>query len=405
MMRFFAFWCLAVTAWAGIPLDEYQARRKRLITEVGNKAVLLAGATEADHGEIRAGFLQEPNFLYLTGWREPGATILLAPDEEILFLPKRSTIRERYTGPKLGPDDQKAPQQTGFAKVMDETEIRAQLKRFTGKIHTITRGEPFARLQRAVGDREWVDISREIARLRMVKSPAEVDLIRKSVEHTIAGHRAAWTRIGAGMYEYQAANIITSTYFDAGCERNAYLPIVGSGPNSVILHYGANRRRMDAGEVVVMDVGAECSDYAADITRTVPVTGKFTARQREIYEAVLEAQNAAIAAAKPGMKLLGTDQDSLNGIAKAQVAKHGLEQYYLHALGHHVGLEVHDPADPDLTLKPGMVFTVEPGIYIADEKIGVRIEDVILITETGAEVLSSSLPRDPKDVETALRKK
>lgn len=404
MMRLFAFFLLFCALLpAAIPLSEYQQRRANLRKELEGKTILLAGATENERGDLRSGFLQEPNFLYLSGWREPGAFLLLAAGEDdILFLPKRSEVRERYTGRKLAAGDADAVELTGFAKVMDESELPAQLKRFTSKVHTITRGEPFERLRTLLGAREWVDISREIARLRMVKSATEIALIRQSTQHSIAAHKAAFSRIQPGLFEYQLAAAMGALYLDRGCERNAYPPIIASGPNSVVLHYWANRRRMDSGEVVVMDVGAECADYAADLTRTIPVTGRFTPRQREIYQIVLDAQQAAIAAAKPGMKLLGLGPDSLNGVARAHVAKFNLEKYYLHAIGHHVGLEVHDPVDPDLTLQPGMIVTIEPGLYIAEENIGIRIEDMILITEKGAEVLSASLPRTLKDIERAV---
>jgi len=404
MMRHFAFFLLVCRLLpAAVPLSEYQQRRVNLRQELEGKTVLLAGATENERGDLRSGFLQEPNFLYLSGWREPGAFLLLAAgEEEILFLPKRNEIRERYTGRKLAAGDENAPKLTGFAKVMDESELPAQLKRFTSKVHTLTRGEPFERLQTALGAREWVDISREIARLRMVKSPTEIALVRESTLRSIAAHKAAFNRIQPGLFEYQLSAAMSALYLDRGCERNAYPPIIASGPNSVILHYWANRRRMDSGEVVVMDVGAECADYAADITRTIPVTGHFSPRQREIYRIVLGAQQAAIAAAKPGMKLLGLGPDSLNGVARAHIARFNLEKYYLHAIGHHVGLEVHDPVDPDLTLQPGMIVTVEPGLYIAEENIGIRIEDMILITEKGAEVLSATLPRNLKDIERAV---
>jgi Xaa-Pro aminopeptidase len=255
-------------------------------------------------------------------------------------------------------------------------------------------------------------VERAIARLRMVKSGAELARIQRSVDATIAAHQAAWRRVKPGLYEYQVATTMGAAFLEMGCERHAYMPIVASGPMSISLHYSANKRRMNAGELLLMDVGAECSDYAADITRTVPVDGRFTARQREIYNIVLGAQKAAIAAAKPGMKLLGLGEDSLNGIARKYVDSHGkdrhgesLGKYYLHSLGHHVGLEVHDATDPELTLQPGMVITIEPGIYIAEESIGIRIEDMVLITADGARVLSAALPREAGEIEKRMRAK
>jgi Xaa-Pro aminopeptidase len=224
-------------------------------------------------------------------------------------------------------------------------------------------------------------------------------------------HRAAWRRIAPGLFEYQIAHVMTSAWAERGCERPAYAPIVGSGPNSVVLHYAQNRRRMDAGEVLLMDVAAECAGYASDITRTVPVSGKFTRRQREIYEIVLGAQKAAIAAAKPGMTIGKATPNSLYKIALDYINAHGkdrhgepLGKYFTHGLGHHVGLSVHDANDPTLPLAEGMVITIEPGIYIPEENIGIRIEDVVLITKNGAAVLSASLPRELAEIEKSVAK-
>jgi Xaa-Pro aminopeptidase len=200
---------------------------------------------------------------------------------------------------------------------------------------------------------------------------------------------------------------MTNLYFENGCGRHAYAPIVGSGANAAVLHYNRNTRRMDAGELLLMDVGPECGMYATDITRTIPVDGKFTPRQRELYDIVLGAQKAVIAAVKPGALLgNGYDQRGLYKVALDYLNSHGkdkhgekLGKYFTHGLGHHVGLDVHDPTVPTLVLQPGMVFTIEPGLYIPEEGIGIRIEDVILVTEDGARVLSASLPREADEIE------
>ncbi len=395
---------------------EYRARRDALRKALPAAVILLAGAEEAEKGGLRGGFFQEANFLYLTGWREPNAWTILAPDKDILLLPARSDVRERYTGRKLGPADANAPAETGFAEVADASDLDEKLKLLAGAnapVYAIAKSAAAERIANALGlGRSVEDLAKPLARLRMVKSPEEIARLRASTDATVEAHKAAWARAAAGLYEYQIASAMGSVYFERGCERHAYTPIVASGPNSIVLHYAKNRRRMDGGDLLLMDVGAECADYAADITRTIPVTGKFSKRQREIYEVVLGAQNAAIAAAKPGMKLLGDSENSLNRIARDWVNTHGkdskgepLGKYYLHSLGHHVGLDVHDPVDPaEDELKPGMVITIEPGVYIADENIGVRIEDMILITEAGHEVLSRDLPREPGAIEAAMRR-
>jgi Xaa-Pro aminopeptidase len=248
-----------------------------------------------------------------------------------------------------------------------------------------------------------------IARLRMVKSPAEIELIQHSSDVTVAAHRKAWSIMKSGLYEYQIAAAMSNYYFEAGCERSAYAPIVGSGPNSVILHYMTNRRRVDSGEVVLMDVGAECSGYATDVTRTVPANGKFSKRQREIYDVVLGAQKAAIAAIKPGVRMRG-ESNGLYEIAMQYINTHGkdlhgdpLGKYFTHGLGHHVGLDVHDPQE-DIPLRAGMVITIEPGIYIPEENLGVRIEDTLLVTEEGSRNLSGALPREASEIEKLVGK-
>ena len=198
-------------------------------------------------------------------------------------------------------------------------------------------------------------------------------------------------------------------FAENGCERSAYTSIIGSGPNSVFLHYSRNRRRMDSGEVVLMDAAAECSGYASDITRTIPVGRPFSPRQKEIYEIVLGAQKAAITAVKPGMTIGKTTPNSIYKVAFDYINTHGkdrhgepLGKYFTHGLSHHVGLEVHDAFDPTAALEPGMVITVEPGIYIPEEDVGIRIEDVILVTENGAKVMSAALPREVAEIEKAI---
>lgn len=389
-----------------ISLDEYRARRAALRKLLPQDAVaVLPGATETEKGDLRHPFQQSANFLYLSGWRQPGAWMILAPEGETLLLPARNEVRERYTGRKLSAGDADAPTRTGFESLIAAEQVATALRDAAKQGRPIFTTDTAAVKALLGADHEYHSLEPKLASLRMIKSAAEIRLLQQSVDRTVEAHRAAWRRIREGLYEYQIGATMGGLYFEHGCEGHAYPPIVASGPNSVILHYNVNRRRMDAGELLLMDVGAQCADYTADITRTVPVNGRFTARQREVYEVVLGAQKAAIAAAKPGMKLTGTGPDSLNEIAKAHVRKHGLEKYYLHGLGHHVGLEVHDASDTGAPLAPGMVITIEPGIYIADEAIGVRIEDMILITETGCEVMSRALEREARDMERAVRRK
>jgi Xaa-Pro aminopeptidase len=422
LRRFLLFFALTLELAAAVSPD-FATRRANLRKSVPDGVLVLFGNKESD--DLHDAFFQQTDFYYLTGWEEPGAILIVTPEpekdspgydqrakapREILLLPQRVPSQEKWTGRKLGPDDPDARSTTGFASVMPaerfESELHALLEIYPN-LYALDSAN--ALLARVAPLRSVLDARLPIAKLRMEKSPAEIAAIQKATDASIDAHRAAWKSIAPGQYEYQTAALMVGTYMNEGCRRSAYAPIVGSGPNSTTLHYSRNSRRMDAGEVTVMDVAAECDNYASDITRTIPVGGKFSPRQREIYQIVLGAQRAAIAAAKPGMTFGRTTPDSLYRIAYDYINTHGkdlhgqpLGPYFTHGLSHHVGLDVHDAFDPTAPLKAGMVITVEPGIYIPEENIGIRIEDVILVTETGAKVLSGALPADPDEIEHAL---
>jgi Xaa-Pro aminopeptidase len=406
--------CLLVAVaplWGGgISPSEYKQRRADLRKSLDGVMVLF-GAEEPE--DLHTAFFQESNFLYLSGWREPGAVMLLTRGEEILFLPPHNMQSEIFTGPKSAAEDSDAAEKSGFEKVLPRSAVESAYQRMIEKardIYTLPGDARALKLLAMAPLHENRSAVPEIARLRVLKSPAEIERITESSEITVAAHLAAWKAIKAGMFEYEVAAAMTNVYFQRGCERSAYAPIVGAGPDSVILHYMANHRRMDAGEVVLMDVGAECSDYATDVTRTVPVNGKFTSRQREIYDVVLGAQKAAIAAVKPGAHMRG-DKSSLQQIAYDYINSHGkdlhgdsLGKYFTHGLGHYVGLDVHDPGDLNWALQAGMIITIEPGVYIPEENIGIRIEDTVLVTSSGAKLLSGALPREPGEIEKRLGK-
>ena len=411
LRRILLLFALSLPLTAAVSPD-YAARRDKLRALLRKDVVVLFGAKESD--DLHYAFFQEPNFFYLTGWQEPGAVLLLTPakDGDILFLPPRVPAEEKWTGRKLGPHDPNTREVTGFARVLPATSFGTELKGLLAaypSIFTLPGNSKSPLLDEAAHGYATSDPRPFFARLRMEKSPEEIAKIQRSTDASLDAHRAAWRTIHPGEYEYQLASTMVSTYESEGCQRSAYAPIVGSGPNSAILHYSRNSRRMDAGEVVVMDVAAECDSYASDITRTVPANGKFTARQREIYNVVLGAHRAAIAAVKPGMTLGRKTPNSLYQIAFDYMNTHGkdlhgepLGKYFTHGLSHHVGLDVHDASDAREPLKAGMVITIEPGLYIPEENIGVRIEDVVLVTATGSKVLSAALPVDPDEIERAM---
>jgi len=418
---------------------EYAHRRARLLEQVTAPVVLFGygaedfGLADPERKLPESTFRQEENFYYLTGVRQEGAALLLVPQTaeakaaklaaETLYLPPRDRRREHWDGMRLGPDDPDAAQQTGIAEVKTTAALRGDLEKAAtlfpefytlfppqgaepAKTHA---GRWLAWLKELLPHTGVQSTRGAIGAMRQVKSESEQALMRTSIERSLEAHREAMRAMRPGMYEYEIASLMAYTFERGGCERPAYPPIVGSGPNSTVLHYADPRRQMQAGEVVVIDVGAECAGYAADITRTLPVSGKFSARQREIYEIVLGAQNAAIAAVKPGMTMARTGENSLYRIAFDYINTHGkdlkgepLGKYFTHGLGHHVGLQVHDAGDPNRPLEPGMIVTIEPGIYIPEENLGARIEDMVLVTEKGAVLLSGSLPRTVEEVERAM---
>ena len=414
-----------LSAFEREPLDVFLERRNKLMDTVGDGIVVLFGQTRPEDIDYLP-FRQMNDFYYLTGSEEPNVAMLLVPApsgggeaREILFLPARDPAEERWTGPKIGAGDPGISEVTGFWEVMPPGHLPAQLgealKRWN-KIYTLTSGGQgggnssfLSRLRQLAPFASIENVAPEIAKLRSVKSAGEIELIRKATEATIEAHLVAMKAVRPGVYEYEIAALMKYEYERRGCERSAYPPIVGSGFNSTVLHYDKNRRRMEVGDMLVLDVGGEYSGYATDITRTLPVSGRFTERQREIYEIVLGAQRAAIAAARPGASLGRKGPNSLHRIALEYLNEEGkkrvgepLGKYFIHGLGHHVGLAVHDPLERGSTLQPGMVITIEPGVYIPDEGLGVRIEDMILITEDGNEVMTRRLPRDPDQIEKIM---
>jgi Xaa-Pro aminopeptidase len=399
----------ACTLAAQIPRQEYRSRREAARKSLEGAVLVLFGRTAAEMEEHSPAVIQEPNFYYLTGWSKPGAILLIAPQRDILFVPGHNPEREKYTGPQPAATDRDIRTVTGFDKVLPverfETELARALES-SARVSTLVR-EPYAAKLRSLAPlRETTDAAGLVERLRAKKSEAELELIQKTTDVSVEAHRSAWRRIAPGVSEHQIAATMTYTMLDHGCEGNAYDPIVASGPNATVLHYSENSRRMEAVELVLMDVGAECSGYATDITRTVPVSGKFSPRQRELYEVVLGAQKAALAAVKPGVTMARVNQ-----VAREYLDSHGkdrnggaLGKYLLHRVSHGVGLEVHDPPAATFSepLEPGMVITVEPGLYIPEERIGIRIEDTLVVTADGCRVLSAALPKEPDEIEKAM---
>jgi Xaa-Pro aminopeptidase len=446
----FVFLCTSITLFAldSVPKQEYRQRRVALASKLeGGVAVLFAAEEPVlDFMPYR----QDEDFYYLTGWNEPGAALVIigpGPERttrlgdvvpahgysEILFLPARDMIVEKYTGAKMDAATPGVAQATGVDAVMPMTSMPEVMAKFLGEDRR--RGQSIWSQLDNQQSKAAVDFSaaalgigaglplRDVRALTMplrtVKSPAEIELLRKASNASIAAQLAGMRGIKPGVRERTVAGIEIEKMMEEGCERPSYAPIVGSGPNSTTLHYGENSASMKAGDVVVIDEAGEYSMYASDITRTMPVNGHFTARQKEIYDIVLGAQRAAAEAFVAGKTKMGNVQqrgpevkDTLDKVAFDYINTHGkdlhgapLGKYFLHGLGHSVGIDVHDPMDYTKPLDRGMVFTIEPGIYIPEEGIGVRIEDTYYVDADGKLVdLVADLPHEAGDVEAAMRK-
>jgi Xaa-Pro aminopeptidase len=432
MLFFLLVWLFLPSAQARFrqPNSEYQGRRAKLRSLVNNPIVIYGYSGHENASEV-AVFFQEPYFYYLTGHEEPGAALLIVPDalngkpspapREILYLPPRDSAQEKWDGPKLGPADPGIAEKTGFQAVEPMASLQDDLQKLAKmypKFSTLLpppqeEGYPHfgisvGMIRTALPRAQLVDVTPQLDAMRQVKSPGELSLMQKAIDLSIDAHLDAMKSMRPGLFEYQVAARMQEIHELGGCSREAYAPIVGAGFNSTVLHYSGLNDRIEGGDLVVIDVGGEYGGYAADITRTLPANGKFTQREREIYEIVLGAQNAALAAVKPGILLYG-GAGSLQQIVTDYIGTHGrdkeghtLGQYYPHGVSHHLGLDVHDPGDRSRPLEPGMVITVEPGIYIPEEKIGIRIEDDVLVTPDGHEVLTDRLPRTPDEIERLM---
>ncbi|MGC1484006.1 MAG: Xaa-Pro peptidase family protein [Candidatus Acidiferrum sp.] len=420
------------------PNSVYAARRAKLAAEV-DAPILLWGLTGREESAQTYIFEQEDNFYYLTGHNEEEAGLIIMPalrnggstvpvtswdgPQEMLFLPPKNPEKEKWHGFRMSPSDPGIQARTGFPSVMPFSEMRATLERLAKLYPAIYTILPYEKEnggyphEKAVMD--WIhtsvpqtklqDIRPNIEALREIKSPGEIAFLTQAIELSLDAHFAAMRMMRPGLHEYEIAAKMVEVHAMGGSEAEGYAPIVGAGPNSTALHYDKLSRKMEDGDIVVLDVGAQYSGYSADITRTLPANGKFTPRQREIYDIVLGAQNAALTAIKPGMNYCQRGPRSVYKIAYDYINSHGkdlhgksLGRYFIHGLGHNIGLDVHDPGEYCKPLEPGMVVTVEPGIYIPEENIGVRIEDDILITETGYKFLSQRLPRDPAEIEKIM---
>lgn len=457
------------TDWAPQPIsrDEFAARRAALAERLGDGVFLALGAVEPPLEYLP--YAQESNFRYLTGVTEPGAALAMVVTDgavhEMIFVRPRDPAREVWEGRRLGTGGAGEFTGIGDARTIDglhpalDSLLAIHATLYTPSPppaeagrgdHMSPRQQEIAQIQAAHPGVRVVGVADELQRLRAFKSPAELDLIRAAIYISNLAHLGIMRALEPGMNEFEIHGIVEYTFFRYGGERPAYSPIVGSGPNSTTLHYRQNDRFMTGDDVLLVDVGASYQGYAADVTRTMPVDGTFSPEQRAIYQIVLDAQKAAEAHARPGASWQELSQAAERVIAQG-LAELGLidapdatyvcesprfgqrcpqfRLYYMHSLGHGVGLDVHDP-DPSYfeAFQAGSVVTIEPGVYIRADAldhlpdtpenqamarrlrptleryrdIGVRIEDTYIFTEAGVDRVSAPVPREIDEVEALL---
>jgi Xaa-Pro aminopeptidase len=377
-----------------VPVERLAARRAALLDSIGSGIAVLRSAEvrsiERDYPQ-ESDYREDNDFFYLTGLEAPGGWLVLVArpgshDRVILYLPQPDSVRERWAGSRPVPGAE-AARLSGIGTVRAAAGAELEIPEL---------GPPV----------RITDLSVKLAQLRLIKDADEVARLRRSIAITGDGLREAMQIAKPGIYEYELEARVEYAFRRAGAARLGFPSVIGSGPNSTTLHYDLNRRQTREGDLVVMDVGAEFGYQTADITRTIPVSGRFTPRQRALYDLVLGAQAAAIDSVRPG-----TDIQQLNRVARDYLRTHSdtlcgpapCDRYFTHGLSHWLGMDVHDVGSYASVLAPGMVLTVEPGIYIPEEQLGIRVEDDVLVTASGREVLSSGIPRAAQDVEAVMR--
>ncbi len=430
--------------------QEFKRRRSALMRMMGKGsiAIIPAAGEKLRNSDVTYRFRQDSDFQYLTGFPEPDAVAVLIPGRKqgdyVMFCRERNPERETWNGRRAGPEG--AVRDYGVADAFpigDIDEILPGLIESRDRVY-YTMGV-FAEFDRRVigwlnnlrartrggvqTPKEIIVLEHLLHDLRLYKSRAEIRMMKRAAAISMEAHRRAMQRARPGLYEY-ALEAEFQGYFCAQGAREAYGIIVGSGENGCILHYVENNRRMQEGDLVLIDAGCECEGYAADITRTFPVNGHFTPAQRAIYDLVLAAQKAAIARCRPGRRFneayeatvrvitrgllrLGLLKGRLNSLIRDEAYR----RFYMHRAGHWLGLDVHDVGDYKVSgawreLEPGMVLTIEPGIYIPPgsrgiakkwQGIGIRIEDDILVTADGPEVLTQGLVKEADAIEAWMR--
>jgi Xaa-Pro aminopeptidase len=429
-----------------INADIFADRRRRFLNAIGSGAVAImpSAPVSVRSGDVEFIYRQDNDFYYLTGFAEPESVALFAPDEKeqfILFVRPRDKERETWTGRRAGLDGAVADYGADKAFALDELDgvLRRHLdkvdriyyplganERMNGRILELLRAAHAMRPRLGTGPHTLLDPRELIHEERLRKRPEELTAMRDAIAISAEAHKAAMRTARGGMMEWQVEATVDYNFRSRGAAGPSYPSIIASGPNAATLHYINNDREMRTGELLLIDAGCEYGFYASDVTRTFPIGARFTPLQRDLYEIVLGAQAKGIEAIKPGIKFDDPHEAAVRvlveGMCRVGLIKGPVEdamrdgtwrRFYMHRTSHWLGMDVHDVGlyrvgGESRTLEPGMVLTVEPGIYIASDDavapeefrgIGIRIEDDVLVIPDGHEVMTSAVPKAVADVE------
>lgn len=431
--------------------SEFKKRRKQLMQRIGKGNIALIGSasTRTRNRDVDYPFRQDSDFYYLTGFNEPEALAVFIPGREqgeyLLFCREFDEKKALWEGAHAGLEGATKHYEADDAFPIDDlndilpgllenkTKVFYPMGRDSDLDHNLLEWIKHIRSQSrngAVAPGELVSLEHILHEMRLFKSTAELKLMRRAAEISAAAHSNAMQKCKPGLYEYQIEAELLYHFAQNGLRAVAYPSIVAAGKNACVLHYTENTDKIKSGDLLLIDAGAECDHYAADITRTFPISGRFTDPQKQLYQLVLDAQTAALEQIKPGVPWNLAHEASVQvltkglvalGLLKGKVSKlikdEKYKQFYMHRIGHWLGMDVHDVGDYKINqewrlLEPGMVLTVEPGLYIptdcktVDAKwrgIGIRIEDDVLVTTQGHEVLTSGVPKTIADIEALMQ--